>query len=111
MYGEDGGPVPEVPNGVDAGADGTLVGLVADGMIAELEMRSAIAADDREAMAEWIRRGPEIRSLLRDLHGALGEFRIGGVTAEMTRAVLAGLAGTFATLVSRHSSAVLRSES
>ena len=91
-------------------SDEGIVELVAEGMVAELEMRSAVASDDRHAMATWIRRGPEIRTQLRALHAALAESRVDGATAEMARSVLTGLAGTFSTLVSRHSGAVLRSD-
>ena len=42
--------------------------LTAAGMVAEIEMRAAIASGDWDAMVAWVRRGSEIRSHLRALH-------------------------------------------
>lgn len=83
--------------------------LTAQAMIAELEMRASIAGGDYESMSAWVRRGPEIRAHLRTLHRSVAESA--GDTSpqfELARAALTGLAGTFSTLVTRHSSAVLR---
>ncbi|MBX7159680.1 MAG: hypothetical protein K1X95_05255 [Acidimicrobiia bacterium] len=87
--------------------------LTSAGMVAEIEMRAAIASGDCAAMSAWVRRGGEVRAHLRALHNAAGEADDAGrgddALYETARSVLTGLAGTFSTLVTRHSSAVLRS--
>ncbi|GEM_PF-1838846 len=85
--------------------------LTAAGMVAEIEMRTAIASGDRAAMSAWVRRGGEIRAHLRALHRLVSEAdeeMISPQLQELARSVLTGLAGTFSTLVTRHSSSVLR---
>lgn len=81
--------------------------LTSAGMVAEIEMRAAIAANDRDAMVSWVRRGSEIRSHLRALHQCVAELDPDSTEAEVGRAVLTGLAGTFSTLVTRHSSGLI----
>lgn len=86
--------------------------LASAGMVAEIEMRAAIASGDYDAMSAWVRRGGEIRAHLRALHNSAADADDTGrgddPLYEMARSVLTGLAGTFSTLVTRHSSAVLR---
>jgi len=83
--------------------------LASAGMVAEIEMRVAIASGDRDAMSAWVRRGGEVRAHLRALHRSLAEAPSqDGPLYELARSVLTGLAGTFSTLVTRHSSTVLR---
>lgn len=81
--------------------------LTAAGMVAEIEMRAAIASGDRDAMAAWVRRGSEIRAHLRALHQCVGEQGQDSNLTDVARAVLTGLAGTFSTLVTRHSASLI----
>lgn len=90
--------------------DDRIIELAAAGMVAEIEIRSVISSGDDEAMAEWVRRRSEIRTHLRVLQSALIQTgEVGGPLAEVARAVLTGLAGTFYTLTVRQTGAALRS--
>lgn len=92
----------------DETLDERIFELTAAGMLAELEMRAAMASGDYESMSGWVRRGPEIRAHLRALHRSVADGVDDSPQHEMARSALTGLAGTFSTLVTRHSSAVLR---